>query len=127
MYEVSIATHFSAAHRLVGYKGPCANPHGHNWEVEVFIRGTALDDMGMLVDFRLVKKAVAEVLSKLDHSDLNVSPAFKGSNPTSENIARYLHKKLAAKLDSKTHAVYAVSVRESPGSAVTYREETNDD
>ncbi len=120
MYEVSIKAHFSAAHRLAGYAGPCANLHGHNWEVEVFIRGTKLDKMGMLIDFRVVKEAVAGILAGLDHSDLNAVQAFRGRNPTSENIARYLFDRLAAKLDSKTRAVYAVSVQESPGSTVTY-------
>ena len=51
MYEVSIVTQFSAAHHLPGYPGACASPHGHNWEVEVFVRGPKLDRTGILADF----------------------------------------------------------------------------
>ena len=97
MYEISITTHFSAAHRLVNYDGPCADLHGHNWGVEVFLRGEKLDELGMLVDFSDVKQAVADVLKALDHGDLNAQPAFAAINPTSENIAHHLFNELSTR------------------------------
>ena len=123
MYEVDIRTHFSAAHRLAGYAGDCARPHGHNWEVEVRIRGSDLDEIGMLVDFREVKKRVADALAELDHSDLTAIPAFAGENPTSENIARYLHGRLSKTLRGDRYALHRVTVRETMNTGVTYWEE----
>ena len=120
MYELSVNAHFSAAHRLAGYAGPCANPHGHNWEVEIFVRGVKLNAIGILVDFREVKNAVREVMKDLDHSDLNALPPFSRKNPTSENIARYLHKALAARLNCRAYRVHRVRVCETPGTSASY-------
>jgi queuosine biosynthesis protein QueD len=120
VYEVSITTHFSAAHRLVGYEGCCRNVHGHNWEVTVKVRGRELDELGMLVDFRHVKAAVGEVLEELDHADLNELPAFSGPNPTSENIAKYVYEKIAAGFDGDRCAIHHVTVSETPRTGVTY-------
>ena len=126
MYELSVKTHFSAAHRLVGYAGQCANPHGHNWEVEIAVRGAQLNDLGILVDFRELKSAVREALQELDHCDLNSLPPFLKTNPTSENIARYLHERLSAKPISAGCRVSRVTVCETPGTAASYWEDTPD-
>ena len=39
MFEVSINARFSAAHHLREYKGKCEAHHGHNWDVEVYVKG----------------------------------------------------------------------------------------
>lgn len=120
MYELTVKTHFSAAHRLVGYQGSCANFHGHNWEVEIALRGRRLNEIGILVDFREVKTAVRDAMKELDHSDLNALPDFMRENPSSENIARYLHRKLSAALNAPGHRIHRVTVCETPGSAASY-------
>ncbi len=123
MFELSVKTHFSAAHRLVGYDGPCANPHGHNWEVEIFLRGSKLNELGMLMDFREIKGALREAMKELDHVDLNELPSFVRANPTSENIARYLHGKVAEKLTDGHCWVHKVTVCETPGTTSSYWED----
>ena len=121
MFEVSVRSHFSAAHHLEGYRGGCEAQHGHNWEVEVFIRGEALDEIGMLVDFRDVKEALACELEKLDHRDLNTLEVFGTDNPTSERIAEFLFKGLSARLNVSGRCVSRVSVQETPGAEASYR------
>ena len=123
MYEVSIKTHFSAAHHLKGYKGCCSKPHGHNWEVTVHIRGRDLDKLGILVDFRLVKSLLKKALDKLDHADLNKVRSFAGRNPTSENIARHLYDELRKALPPRRCRLARVTVSETPGNLVEYRED----
>ena len=123
MFELSIKTHFSAAHRLVGYNGACANLHGHNWDVEIFVRGRELNALGMLVDFRDIKASVREVMKEIDHSDLNQLPAFLRENPTSENLARYLHARLGERLNTGGNRVSKVIVCETPGTTATYWDE----
>ena len=120
MYEVSIKSHFSAAHHLTDYNGACAKLHGHNWETTVYIRGTKLDRLGILVDFREVKKCVNQAIAELDHAYLNKLPAFSAMNPTSENIARYLFDRLCKKINGNRYAIARVTVAETPGNKVTY-------
>ncbi|MEI6972426.1 MAG: 6-carboxytetrahydropterin synthase QueD [bacterium] len=123
MYEVSIKTRFSAAHHLKGYRGACACVHGHNWETIVYIRGRNLDRIGILVDFKEVKKCVKKAIDELDHADLNKLPVFKKCNPTSENIARHLFGKISGSLNGKRYTVVRVTVGESPDNRVTYWQE----
>jgi len=123
VYEVSITAHFSAAHRLKGYRGACAAVHGHNWEVEVFVRGERLNRTGILMDFRKLKEAVRQAVATLDHADLNSLPAFRAANPTSENIARLLYERLAPRLTRGGRRLARVRVRETPGSAAGYAED----
>lgn len=123
MFELSVKTHFSAAHRLVGYDGACANLHGHNWEVEIFVRGSRLNPLGMLVDFHDIKAAIRKVMKDVDHCDLNQLPAFLRENPTSENLARYLHGRLGGELNCAEHQVYKVTVCETPGTTASYWDE----
>ena len=123
MFEISVRSRFSAAHHLAGYAGSCASVHGHNWEVEVFIRGDTLNDLGILVDFRRLKELLREVLAGLDHADLNTIEEFRRQNPTSENLARYVYLRIAAKMDDLKVHVHRVSVYETPESRATYWEE----
>lgn len=120
MFEISVKTHFSGAHCLKGYDGVCANLHGHNWEVEVFLRGRKTDSVGLLVDFKQVKAAVSETVDRLDHKDLNRLPMFARQNPSSENLAHYLFREISKRLNSRSVKVHRVSVGESPGATATY-------
>lgn len=122
MYEVGISTHFSAAHHLVSYPGACAVLHGHNWEIEVFVQGEELDELGMLVDFKHLKGAVSELMEELDHTDLNMHPEFRDRNPTSEHIARFLYRRLSESVQGEHFAITRVTVHETPGSHASYWE-----
>jgi 6-pyruvoyltetrahydropterin/6-carboxytetrahydropterin synthase len=127
MYELSVKTRFSAAHRLRDYQGACAMVHGHNWDVEVFVRGAELDEAGLLVDFRVLKDAVRASLEQLDHADLNTIEWFREHNPTSECIARYLFERLEAGLDAARCRVHRVAVSETPESRAVYWKQGRDD
>ena len=61
-YELTVKDHFDAAHALPGYDGPCQYLHGHTWEVEATIAGQHLDEVGMLYDFKDVKRDLHGVL-----------------------------------------------------------------
>lgn len=91
MYIIKVKDDFSGAHNLRGYKGKCEKLHGHNWKVEVEIAKNKLNDQGMVLDFKKMKKLLSKVLDKLDHKYLNDLPYFKKYNPTSENISKYIY------------------------------------
>jgi 6-pyruvoyltetrahydropterin/6-carboxytetrahydropterin synthase len=122
MYELKIVTDFSAAHRLNNFYGKCESLHGHNWKVEVFLRGDRLDEAGLVKDFGVVKAKAREVLGELDHKFLNDLPAFREQNPSSENLARYLFERLVAALNDDNVQINRVSVWESDTSCASYFE-----
>jgi 6-pyruvoyltetrahydropterin/6-carboxytetrahydropterin synthase len=116
MYEVVVEDSFSAAHYLREYEGNCEKLHGHNWKVQVCVRKRRLNKLGMVVDFRELKKELKKVLSILDHSYLNELAYFKKRNPTTENIAQFIFKKLSAKIK-----IFSVSVWEAESCFARYR------
>lgn len=118
-YEVKIITDFAAAHNLRNFRGKCENLHGHNWKVEVVIRGSQLNESGVLVDFGEVKAFTRELLAELDHKYLNEIPFFKEANPSSENIARFITEGLARKIDNEDRRIYSVSAWESSDACAT--------
>ena len=122
MYEIFIETHFSAAHHLRNYKGKCEAPHGHNWVVKVFVQCSSLDEIGLGIDFKDLKRVTAQVLEDLDHRDLNEIGGFVEENPTSENIARYLYRELSARINDSLRRVSRVKVCETPAAGVYYWE-----
>ena len=123
VYELYIETHFSAAHALKDYPGDCARLHGHNWIIRVYVRCRELNEIGIGMDFRVIKGHVKEVLEGLDHSHLNELPQFRGGNPTSENIARYLYEELGRRINSERVRVAKIKVSETPNAGVFYWEE----
>ncbi len=120
MFHIFIKSHFSAGHHLRNYPGNCERPHGHNWKVEVTVKASGLDDLGMGIDFRTVKEAVKKVLDTLDHHDLNEHADFQDRNPSSENIAVYIFNSLQKDLSTDRYGVHSVTVRETDNSGVTY-------
>ncbi len=123
VFEMVVASHFSAAHFLKGYAGDCAGIHGHNWVVEVHVRRRELDEIGIGIDFRDIKKTLEAALKELDHTCLNDLPPFVDQNPTSENIARHLYRELRAGLNREGISISRIKVSETPGAAAFYWEE----
>jgi len=120
MYEVKIVTQFAAAHRLENFQGKCEGLHGHNWKVEVFLVGQALDNTGLLMDFGVVKARTKQVLEEIDHKYLNELAAFQDRNPSSENLACYLYERLGAVFNRAGVKVRRVDVWESDTSCASY-------
>ena len=113
---------FAAAHNLKDFRGKCENLHGHNWKVEVVLRGESLESNGILVDFGEVKAATRQALEEVDHKYLNELPFFSQNNPSSENVARFLFEKLSAKLNTGNRRLLSVSAWESADACATYME-----
>jgi 6-pyruvoyltetrahydropterin/6-carboxytetrahydropterin synthase len=96
--------------------GKCNNPHGHghNYTLEVTIRGKVDPRSGFVVDLRQLKDTMhREVLDALDHRFLNKEiPEFAQLIPTTENLAITIWERLAPKL--KAAELYRVRVYETP-------------
>ncbi|MDQ1522217.1 MAG: 6-pyruvoyltetrahydropterin/6-carboxytetrahydropterin synthase [Pyrinomonadaceae bacterium] len=122
MFEVMVERNFSSAHQLRGYKGKCENLHGHNYKIEIFARGRELDHIGLLVDFGDLKTAADEIVTYLDHRNINELPPFDAElNPSAENLARYILERVAARVGDERVQVYKVRCYETPTSVATYQ------
>ncbi len=121
MYELKVITDFAAAHKLQMVGEKCENLHGHNWKVEAFIKGARLDEAGVLMDFGVLKKHLADIMDTIDHKFLNELPFFSnGCQPSSENIARYIAQQLEARIQSPGIRVDRVNAWESNNACATY-------
>ena len=124
MFEIKVSAEFEAAHRVAGYPGKCDRLHGHSWVVEASVIGSKLDNLGMLVDFKLVKGRLRELLETLDHRMLNELPAFENINPTAENISQYVYNEMKkAEFFNDNAKLKYIQVWESPKSSVIYTED----
>jgi 6-pyruvoyltetrahydropterin/6-carboxytetrahydropterin synthase len=121
MYEVKLKSDFAAAHNLREVGGKCEFLHGHNFIVEVTVESETLDPQGMVVDFRLLKTKLNQILEVLDHRYLNELPRFSQRNPSAENLAVFICDELAAQIDQGPVRVRQVSIWESENSQATYR------
>ena len=113
---------FSSAHQLRGYQGKCENLHGHNYRLEIFARGSELNNIGLLIDFGDLKKAANEIVDYFDHRNLNELPPFDEElNPSAENISRYVLEYLTSRVGDNRVEVYKVRCFETPTSIATYQ------
>jgi 6-pyruvoyltetrahydropterin/6-carboxytetrahydropterin synthase len=81
--------------------GKCNNPHGHghNYVVEVLIGGTVNPETGMVIDMATLDAAVNEkIVTRFDHRNLNIDPAFARQVPTTENLCRTMYALLKDEL-----------------------------
>ena len=101
------------------YKGNCENLHGHNWKVEATLKSDNLDRLGMVEDFRELKKHMRAIMEELDHKYINELEYFKAVNPTSENIAFYIFKRLKSIYGDRAEKVV---VWENDDSSAEYSE-----
>ncbi|MGB6974184.1 MAG: 6-carboxytetrahydropterin synthase QueD [Terracidiphilus sp.] len=125
MYEVTVEAGFSSGHYLRNYHGKCENPHGHNYKVRVTLRGAALDEAGLLLDFKLLKQVLRPVIDRIDHQMLNDLEPFTVLNPSAENIAKFFFDETNRQLESMTGGQVRVkdcTIWETDSTTATYFE-----
>jgi 6-pyruvoyltetrahydropterin/6-carboxytetrahydropterin synthase len=126
---------FSAAHRLHNPNrdaewnqrtyDKCDNPrgHGHNYALEVSVRGKIDPETGMVIDLKRLKDIMRErVIDRVDHTNLNEDVDFlRDVIPTAENLARSFWQQLAPAIDNGE--LYEVALQETERNSVRYRGE----
>lgn len=128
---LTISTHFSAAHRLAlshlsfeencEIYGKCARPngHGHNYHLEVTVKGEIDSRTGMLADLGQLQKAIDDnVVEPFDHTFLNKDiPYFAEVVPTAENIAVHIRDLLQEPIHALGAMLHKVKLIESPNNS----------
>lgn len=115
MYCISKLFSFSASHQLHGLPDghPCARLHGHNYQVELVLSKSVLDERGFVVDYGDLKPFGQYLDETLDHRHLNDVL----EQPTAENLARHLYE-VAWSLWHDVHL--CVRVSETPKTWASY-------
>lgn len=125
MVSLTKRYHFSASHRLHNEKlsaaenarvfGKCNSPygHGHNYIVEVTVRGPIDPATGFVMDLGMLDRTVEqEVLDRFDHTYLNLDvPNFQGKVPTTENLCVEIYSLLSARLEAAKQGAHLERVR----------------
>jgi 6-pyruvoyltetrahydropterin/6-carboxytetrahydropterin synthase len=128
---LTISTHFSAAHRLahpdLSYDenseiyGKCARPngHGHNYHLEVTVKGQIDQRTGMIVDLGALNQVIEDyVVEPFDHTFLNKDiPYFTQIVPTAENIAIHIRDLLQQPIQKLGAKLHKVKLIESPNNS----------
>ncbi|MBN2693856.1 6-carboxytetrahydropterin synthase QueD [bacterium] len=120
MFEVVKEISISSTHRIREHKGGCENIHGHNWKIRVYVKAEQLDELGMVVDFKVLKNKMNQIIMPLDHTDINEHPYFQDNNPTSENLAKYIFDELSKEINDSRVSVSKVVVFETDTSRAIY-------
>jgi len=120
MFEITVYSHFSGAHRLRHLHSRCENLHGHNWKIEVSVVSNRLNREGIVIDFGILKEKVEKILKTLDHTYLNDLSYFAKREPSSENIAKYVFDGLKAELTRYPARLKRVTAWESDTASATY-------
>ena len=133
MIYITRKLEFCASHRLYNPEysdeknaqvfGLCNNPngHGHNYVMEVTVRGEVHPETGMVLDLKALKQLVnEEIILKVDHKNLNVDvPFLSDVIPTAENLAIRFWETLESKLEGGE--LYEIKLYESERNFVIYR------
>ena len=122
MYNLTIRTSFAAAHNLINYQGDCENLHGHNWKVDVSVTARDLDQAGLGIDFKVLKREAGVIINELDHKYLNDNPAFQTVSPSSEHISKYLYQRISERINNDNIKVASITVWESENASACYYE-----
>ena len=120
MFTLCIKDSFAAAHRLIGYQGKCEELHGHNFFVEAFFSREKLGDNGLLVDFKILKDYLKDVLDSLDHKYLNEIPFFTERASSAEYIAMYIFGEIEECIREKGVRLKEIKVWESDKASAAY-------
>jgi 6-pyruvoyltetrahydropterin/6-carboxytetrahydropterin synthase len=121
MYEVIITADFSAAHALRHYYGETEPMHGHNFKVELVVRGKKLQNkVKYLTDFVALQKALHAVVQPMDHTNLNELPFFREENPSAENLAAYIAREVGRRWSEPGVRLHAVTVWETAATAARF-------
>lgn len=123
LWRLTVRDEFCAGHSLRHYEGKCEALHGHNFAVEAVIEGEKLlGNTEILIDFKVMKKALKKILDTLDHAVLNEVSPFDTINPSSENLSRHIYRQMRSAMVEHGVRVHSVTVSEKSAQSATYME-----
>ena len=95
--------------------------HDHDWLVTAAVVGDKLDEMGVVMDFHVLKAMVEKITAELDNTALGDLRYFCQNNPSAENVAKHVYDRLMCELPHGV-ALRSVRVVEQPGCSAEFAE-----
>lgn len=134
MIYITRRERFSAAHKLYREEwsqaqneqvfGNCSNPnwHGHNYVLFVTVKGKVNPETGFVIDLKTMKRIIlAEVISKLDHKNINLDVDFmQGKQASTEVIAMAIFEVLKPCFEQEQVCLHSVKLYETENNYVEY-------
>ena len=120
-FEVGASAPLRALHRLPWMTGPEAEPHAHEYRIEVIVERSDLDERGMVCDLDVLQAALSDVLGRLEGQDLDRLSPDGVDAVTVEVLARWLHDELRETVRRAGAEELAIRVWESPDAFGGYR------
>jgi len=125
---------FSAAHRMfnsdlsdeqnIELYGQCSNPdwHGHNYILYVTVKGKINPELGYVMNLKRLKEIINDnIISKLDHKNLNTQVSFLSDTMVStESIAVAIWKQLAKIIISEGAELHCIKIEETENNYIEY-------
>jgi len=98
VFAISVEMSFAASHQLALPDGSKEPAHSHNWSVTAEVACESLDEMGVVMDFRQLQAALADIIAPFDNSRLDAIDYFQKNAESAENVAKYIYEKLSGRL-----------------------------
>jgi len=121
MFTISVERHFQASHQLTMPDGSKEPVHDHDWVVTINLSSEKLNNMGVVMDFRVLKAMIDKTIAGFNNKLLESIGYFQRNNPSAENVAKYIYEKLLIDLPEGVK-LQDVRVVEEPGCSATFRE-----
>lgn len=132
MIYITRREHFSSAHKLHNSTlsdeknreiyGKCNHFHGHNYYIEVTLKGEPDNESGYVMDLKQLKKILHEVIiDKVDHQYLNDVEMFNNIVPTTENMAITFWRLLEDKVRTDNAELHSIKIYETEKNYVEYK------
>jgi 6-pyruvoyltetrahydropterin/6-carboxytetrahydropterin synthase len=120
MFTISVERHFHASHQLILPDGSKEPVHFHDWTVTANISSEKLNNMGVVMDFRVLKAMIDKTVAGFNNKPLENIGYFQQNNPSAENVAKYIYKKLLIELPEGVKLLN-VRIMEEPGCLATFQ------
>ncbi len=121
MFTITVETHFRASHQLILPDGSKEPVHSHDWAVTAAVRSDKLDEMGVVMDFCVLREMLDNATAELDNKALDEVEHFRQNNPSAENVSFYIYDKFRVDLPDGVK-LQSVKVVEEPGCSAEYAE-----
>ena len=121
MFTISVERHFRASHQLTLPDGSKEPAHNHDWVVTASLSSERLNNMGVVMDFRVLQEMIDKTVAGFDNAALESISYFQQNNPSAENVARYIYEKLRIELPEGVK-LRNVRVVEEPGCSAKFHE-----
>jgi len=114
LFTIRVTSGFSASHQLTLPDGSKEQLHNHVWEVIIDVSSERLNDMGLVMDFALLKGMIEKITGDFEGKKLEEIDYFQQNGSSAEIVAMHIYEELEPQLPDDVR-LEAVSVVEAPG------------